>query len=917
MEPGQGALAAPRHLWPFWLQDPMKKDSYSSVFRIKKLHTDGDLLGAGSHNLRDRQPINADQDRAHFNQVVIGQGRTPLELVQTRINELGIKVHASNVRAIECILSAGKPFFEKSDLGQWIKDSLAFVEEKFGKGSVVHATLHMDENTPHLHPILVPVRRANDQDGLSYVNHKKRDWKLASTEILHSMANLRTIGPRRTNDNPFVETDITNIKELAKKLVNHTDSPSKFLWKKLKPETQTILTNCARKTRRNKAALRALIPELKRIIEEDNIDMPNRFLSVKISPEVEALRIKNAGKGKSISLNRMLIEDTFKDEISTRRPIGKESAPFLHQCQVDYYDLCKKYDPEISAPKYKTKLDHNQLTQWNGMLAEAVDKNISSLKIEFAPPSPLQRLAPQTYIADQIAKITSKAEHDLELITAKAAAYELTIQENERLQQGIRNANAEHEREVQALKSKISELEHQNKAYANKLRAIPLASVIEKLGYPVQVKAGKTLVNLPADRVLEVTSQGFTELTNFGGRGSMKGRHKGKGAIDLTIWITGWDIQSVRKWLGEEAVRDDDAKKEQAALVHGLDLAPLAEEILGTPAVEQDGKFVFTDDNYSLTIEGRKFSDAKNPAIKGSGAIDLVSKLTGRNDKGAVEYLLSKCKVAEIVADEAGKLAQAKTAELEPLQPRILTLDDIPKQIWMPRHDHWSELRKRLVDAQQFNGTLIDNLREQEMIWAVDGKTLAVSRTAVQDESRRVGITLVPCDSPDVSPRILAPDQEGFFWLGASLAKTNRIVAVSNPLEAFAYRHLFLLHRKIESENQTVESKSVEAPHIISLDQHVPPSFLLQRIVQAKKKLVLATHAPEPATRLCNQFGAQVGQPGQFLDWLEIEELDPKPAPQAAGRAWCNTYIEKLKEFKELERIKILTRAKPRFIGDS
>ncbi len=369
--------------------------------------------------------------------------------------------------------------------------------------------------------------------------------------------------------------------------------------------------------------------------------------------------------------------------------------------------------------------------------------------------------------------------------------------------------------------------------------------------------------------------------------------------------------------LVEEKTRADEALKTQAALVRGLDLVPLATEIMGLAAVEQDGKFIFTDDSHTIAIDGRKFRDEKNPSIKGSGAIDLVSKLTGRNYKGAVEYLLSKCKVAEIVADEAGKVAEAKSAELTPLKPSILTLDDIPKQIWNPRHDHWPELRKRLVDAQQFNGTLIDNLREQKMIWAVDGKTLAVSRTAVQDESRRVGVTLVPCDSPDVLPRILAPDQEGFFWLGASLDKTNRIVAVSNPLEAFAYRHLFLLHRKIESENQTLESKLVEPPHIVSLDQHVPPSFLLRHIVQAKKKLILATHAPGPASQIRNCIGNLAGQPGQFLDWLEMEELDPKPAPQAAGRAWCNIYIEKLKEVKELERIKILTRSKPRFIGDS
>jgi len=889
------------------------------VFRIAKLHTDSQIAGAGHHNLRERPPLNADQARSVSNRVIIGEGHSPLELVNKKIADLEIKVHANNVRAIECILSAGKPFFEKASLRDWVKDSLDFVERKFGKGCVVHATLHMDESTPHLHPILVPVLPAHDKDGKTYKTHKKRKWKLASKEILHSMAAERTIGPRRTNDSLCVAPDITDIKKLAIRLFSHPnhDGAARFLWKKLTPSTQATLKACAQGDRMNKAALAALVPELNLIIQGESIEVPNRFLGVPVSPEFTQFRATDSDLKNPIRLNRLRIEDAFSDFISTRRPVGKESAPFLHSCQEEYFALCKKSDPEISAPKYKTKLDHNQLTQWNGMLAEAREKNISSLKIDLKPPGFNDFMNPAKYVEGQIAKITSEAERDLKLISAKAAAHELTTQENERLQEGIRNANAEHDREVQALKSMISGLEQENKALTNKLRVIPLARVIEKLGYPVQVQDGKALLHLPDERVLEVTSQGFTELTDFGGQGSMKGRHKGKGAIDLTIWITGWDIQTVRQWLGEETARDDDAQKEQAALVHGLDLAPLAAEILGITPEELDDKSVLRDDNYSIGIEGRKFRDAKNPAIHGTGAIDLVSKLTGRNHKGAVEYLLSKCRAAEIVADEAGKVAESKSAELASLKSSILTLDDIPKQIWTPRHDHWPELRKLLVDGQQFNGTLIDNLREQKMIWAVDGKTLAVSRTAVQDDSRRVGITLVPCDSPDVSPRILAPDQEGFFWLGASLAKTNRIVAVSNPLEAFAYRHLYLLNQKAESDTQPVESKAVEPPHIISLDQYLPPSFLLRHIVQAKKKLILATHAPGPASQICNSIGNLAGQPGQFLDWLEMEELGPKPAPQAAGRAWCSTYIEKLKEFKELERIKILTRTKPRFIGDS
>jgi hypothetical protein len=75
------------------------------------LKTAEQILGAGEHNDRTKQPPNADPNRKPSGPL-IGAGKTTLELVNQRIRECGIRPRKNAVLAYEIIVSAGPKFFK-------------------------------------------------------------------------------------------------------------------------------------------------------------------------------------------------------------------------------------------------------------------------------------------------------------------------------------------------------------------------------------------------------------------------------------------------------------------------------------------------------------------------------------------------------------------------------------------------------------------------------------------------------------------------------------------------------------------------------------------------------------------------------------------------------------------------------------
>ena len=67
------------------------------------------------------------------------------------------KVRKNAIYAIELMLTASSKRPDDFDEVGWVRDSLKWVEDKFGKENIVFAVLHRDETTPHIHVQIIPI----------------------------------------------------------------------------------------------------------------------------------------------------------------------------------------------------------------------------------------------------------------------------------------------------------------------------------------------------------------------------------------------------------------------------------------------------------------------------------------------------------------------------------------------------------------------------------------------------------------------------------------------------------------------------------------------------------------------------------------------------------------------------------------
>jgi hypothetical protein len=140
---------------------PMK-----AILRIEKVTGQGSATGKTNHNLRLVEVPNADPERSHLNQVLLGGNKGVWELANDRIEEAQIKrkIRPDAVRAVEILLTASPEYFERDADNvcrtipkRWVQLQEEFLRKQFGK-NLVQAVLHMDEKSPHIHAIIVPLK---------------------------------------------------------------------------------------------------------------------------------------------------------------------------------------------------------------------------------------------------------------------------------------------------------------------------------------------------------------------------------------------------------------------------------------------------------------------------------------------------------------------------------------------------------------------------------------------------------------------------------------------------------------------------------------------------------------------------------------------------------------------------------------
>ena len=78
-------------------------------------------------------------------------------------NEIGnrckpdYKVKSNAIIALELMMTTSSQRIENFDENGWIKDSMKWCEDTFGRANIVFSVIHKDESTPHMHVQIIPI----------------------------------------------------------------------------------------------------------------------------------------------------------------------------------------------------------------------------------------------------------------------------------------------------------------------------------------------------------------------------------------------------------------------------------------------------------------------------------------------------------------------------------------------------------------------------------------------------------------------------------------------------------------------------------------------------------------------------------------------------------------------------------------
>lgn len=286
-----------------------------AIFRVEPINKLSDLAQIGSHNKREKKAYKSNPD------IDISKTKNNIEIVPLsdkyikgfyELTKEYKKEHdkrmetmrddrrrtfkqmvddSNNVVADELLFTSDFDFFKdmsKKQLRKWADTCMEFVYEDLGykKEQILHATVHMDEKTPHLHCVVVPIVRKFDKRA----NTEK--WTISKKQYIKDKAHLSQLQDkyyeRLINNNFDLERGIKNsdnehisikeFKKITKKLDNRLEKQNYLmtrdfeeLEKKLKTSKPTITGKEVKIDKDTYDTLNNFMNTSKRVIKE----MPN------------------------------------------------------------------------------------------------------------------------------------------------------------------------------------------------------------------------------------------------------------------------------------------------------------------------------------------------------------------------------------------------------------------------------------------------------------------------------------------------------------------------------------------------------------------------------------------------------------------------------------------------------------------
>ena len=163
-----------------------------AIFRSEPIYTLNDLAQIGSHNKREKKAYNSNKDikielsknnielvplqekyvKGFYNKTIDyrkeHEERMKKERADRKKTFNQMLNNSKNVVADELMFTATNEFFKdmnKEQILAWANTCMEFVYKDLGynKDQVLHATIHLDEKTPHIHCVVVPLIKKLDK----------------------------------------------------------------------------------------------------------------------------------------------------------------------------------------------------------------------------------------------------------------------------------------------------------------------------------------------------------------------------------------------------------------------------------------------------------------------------------------------------------------------------------------------------------------------------------------------------------------------------------------------------------------------------------------------------------------------------------------------------------------------------------
>ena len=307
----------------------MRGDKVSySVFRIQGIKTTGDLVGISKHNKDRVSHTNQDIDtskskdniiliecnnyNSKFNDIVAPMKQEHTERMKTmradRIKTFNQHINSSkNDVAFEMVFTSDNEFFDgmsKDEIKKWAEKSLDFVTKDLGieRRNILHAIVHMDEKTPHLHVVAVPLVK-------TYNKKQNKDvWSISRRQYINGKSQLskaQDIYNQRMNESGY-------------KLDRGEKGSSKEHTTKAQYIDRLLSEN--KELKRQNKELRDGVPKDNIKIWDNNNKLHNENESLKIQNEsmFEYIKEKGLGEEAQIVVNKKIRQKT-NNQIKNKR----------------------------------------------------------------------------------------------------------------------------------------------------------------------------------------------------------------------------------------------------------------------------------------------------------------------------------------------------------------------------------------------------------------------------------------------------------------------------------------------------------------------------------------------------------------------------------------------------------------------